>query len=278
VRTPVGFMGSWQAVASSANGSNVVATTDTAGTGIYTSHDAGITWVSNSVPILAGGSYSVASSADGTKLFAAYSDGRIYVSTNSGVIWKTNLYLPGSGFISLASSADGNKLAVAAHGAKIYTSTNCGVTWNTNSVPATNWYSIASSADGNKLVAAVQSGKIYTSTNAGATWKTNNVSAKGWDSLASSADGNLVAVTDANSGGIWMTRSGSPPTLNINLSLAQATVSWLIPSTNFVLQQSTDLSAWSNVTNVYVLNYTNLQNEVTIPLSGANNFYRLASP
>jgi len=278
VRSPVGFNGSWQAVASSANGSNLVATTDSAGTGIFISHDAGISWVSNSVPISAGGSYSAASSADGTKLFAAFSDSRIYISTNSGVTWKTNLYLPGSGFISLASSADGNKLAVAAHGAKIYTSTNCGVTWTTNSVPVTNWTAIASSADGSKLVAAVEQGKIYSSTNSGVTWKTNLVSAKGWASLASSADGNLVAVTDANSGGIWISQSTPNPKLSIAFSGEQAALSWLVPSTNFVLQESADMILSTNVTNAPILNFANLQNEVSVSCTNSNVFYRLESP
>ena len=40
-------------------------------------------------------------------------------------------------------------------------------------------------------------------------------------------------------------------------------LSWVVPSTKYVLQQSFDLISWTTVTNTPVLNLTNLQNEVT---------------
>jgi len=53
--------------------------------------------------------------------------------------------------------------------------------------------------------------------------------------------------------------------------------SWLIPSTNFVLQQNLDLTAtnWTDITNTHVLNLTNLQNQIFLPLPASNSFYRL---
>ena len=68
------------------------------------------------------------------------------------------------------------------------------------------------------------------------------------------------------------------PCLNLTSSSNNNSISWIIPSTNFMLQQSSDLTAWADVTNVPVLNLTNLQNQVTLPSSNASGFYRLKTP
>ena len=51
-----------------------------------------------------------------------------------------------------------------------------------------------------------------------------------------------------------------------------------MPSTNFVMQQSSDLLNWADMTNQPVLNLTNLQDEVILPPPGSDVFYRLKSP
>ena len=56
------------------------------------------------------------------------------------------------------------------------------------------------------------------------------------------------------------------------------TVSWIVPSTNFVLQQSPDLSSWTDVTDTPALNLTNLQNEVVLSPTNGSGFYRLKTP
>ena len=66
--------------------------------------------------------------------------------------------------------------------------------------------------------------------------------------------------------------------MNILPMSSSVVLSWLIPSTNLVLQQSSDLVSWADVTNPPVLNLTNLQNQVTLPLSGGSGFYRLKTP
>ena len=55
-------------------------------------------------------------------------------------------------------------------------------------------------------------------------------------------------------------------------------LSWIVPSTNFVMQQSSDLQNWSDMTNQPILNLTNLQDEVFLPPPGSNVFYRLKTP
>lgn len=82
----------WKSVASSADGTKLVAVLESTDGYIYTSTDSGVTWAKRTA---AKGYYtywtSVASSADGTKLVAAadymypdpYNAGRIYTSTDS---------------------------------------------------------------------------------------------------------------------------------------------------------------------------------------------------
>jgi photosystem II stability/assembly factor-like uncharacterized protein len=278
----------WNSIAFSADGNRLVAV----GSGkIFISTNSGTTWASTNTDehweI-------VASSADGTKLVAAASmvfppTPRIYTSTNSGSSWTLmNSLLSAS---AIASSADGTKLAAIVE-RSIYVSTNSGIAWAITSAPATNWVSIASSADGSRLVVVAErtdnfgpfpptiSGVIYSSTNSGATWVSNSAPVLNWTSVASSSDGGkLVVVAGSfNGGGIWTSQSTPAPRMNITPTNGNLAFSWLVPSANFVMQQSPDLISWMDVTNPPVLNLTNLQNEVTLPLMGSNAFYRLKTP
>jgi len=56
-------------------------------------------------------------------------------------------------------------------------------------------------------------------------------------------------------------------------------LSWLVPSTNFVLQQKPDLTTtgWEILTNAPALNLTNLQDEVTLSPTNNSGFFRLIS-
>jgi hypothetical protein len=80
------------------------------------------------------------------------------------------------------------------------------------------------------------------------------------------------------SGAIYTLQTTLTPQMNIAPTNGNFNLSWIVPSTNFVLQQSPDLSSWSDLTNQPILNLTNLQNEVTLPFSGGVGFYRLKTP
>src|SRR5208282_1885180 len=70
------------------------------------------TWTPTSAPTNIW--FSVASSADGSKIVAvSYYDG-IYASTNSGMTWAQTSAPTNEIWSSVASSADGNKLVAAA--------------------------------------------------------------------------------------------------------------------------------------------------------------------
>jgi hypothetical protein len=227
-----GTQQNWYSVASSADGTNLVAAAF--GGNLYTSTDSGLTWVPRDVPRAW---WSVASSADGTKLVAVtrvsgiippISDGYIYTSTDAGANWSQH----GTQHVwaSVTSSADGSKLAaltgmgaeegaLGASGHGLHTSTDSGVTWTFQSnlsLGAGN--SVASSADGMKLVVVLAGSPIYTSSDGGATWTARDP-VQPWVAVASSEDGaRLVALanggmgsggyiyTSVDSGGAWTER------------------------------------------------------------------------
>jgi len=201
----------WRSVASSADGSKLVAGVFNNVVGqLYTSTDSGTNWTARgSIQYWT----SVASSADGVKLAAVGSQGQIYTSTDSGVTWvprEANRY-----WQAVASSTDGTKLVAVEYTGRIYTSTDSGTNWTARE-NSRLWYSVASSADGSKLAAVVLNGQIFTSTDSGTNWtaRENN---RGWVTVTSSADGSkLVAgnyggqiFTSADSGTNWTARDSS---------------------------------------------------------------------
>jgi photosystem II stability/assembly factor-like uncharacterized protein len=212
----------WSAVASSASGTKMVATSN--GGNIFTTTNSGATWSTNATPQIWS---SVASSADGTRLVATVgnsttSSGPIYTSTDSGMTWASQA--SGSGtlhWVSVASSADGSRLVAAAYNGQIYTSVNYGTNWAAHDSQRF-WTAVASSADGKKLVAAVTGGTIYTSTNYGTNWTSQTGSgSRTWSALASSSDGSrlVAAVGNGQSGSIYISAdSGATWTANSTIS------------------------------------------------------------
>jgi len=265
----------WASIAVSADGTKLVAAVKySSPASIYRSWDSGATWTSNN---LAGAlyPYGVASSADGSRLAVAAALGAVYTSADAGVAWTSNnIGSLVSDQACITSSTDGSKLSVGprGNGGPIWTSTNSGTTWITNSVRQV-WGGIASSADGTKLI-AVSYPAIYTSVNLGVIWTSNNAPRLEWTSVASSADGNIL-IAAAQNGGIWTLQTAPAPSMIIAPTNGSLKLSWLVPSTNFVMQQSPDLQNWADMTNQPVLNLTNLQNEVILSPPGSNVFYRL---
>ena len=241
--------------------------------GIYFSTNSGGDWSLTSAP--SNSWSSVALSADGTRIVAAAQGSGIYTSSISGGVWS-----PTSASINLwtsvASSADGSKLAAGALNGGLYFSTDAGATWTRSSAPFQNWYSVALSSDGTDLVAGAY-GLVFDSTDSGATWSSTQLGISPYPVyVASSADGNLLV---AASLGI-LYRSPAPtqgPAVQISGLGDNLLLSWTIPSTNLVLQQSSNLlgANWTAVGTTPVLNLTNLQNQLTLPAPSGSAFYRL---
>jgi len=152
------------------------------------------------------------------------------------------------------------------------------------STMATNTYvTTACSADGSRLL-AVGSVGIFASTDYGLTWLSNRTpTAVAWVACASSADGSkLVAAPNYALGGMKIyTRQSTPtPKLTLASSTRQLALSWVIPSTPFLLQENSSLAAanWKTVLAAPTLNLTNLQYSVTVRTTNAHIFYRLSTP
>jgi len=81
----------------------------------------------------------------------------------------------------------------------------------------------------------------------------------------------------AATGGILLQRLA--PSLHVAASTGQLTLSWPTPSSQYTLQQISDLAStnWLAVTNAITV--TNYRNQVTLPApAGGNVFYRLNGP
>ena len=155
------------------------------------------------------------------------------------------------------------------------------MSWASNSLPNAEWYSVASSADGNTLLAATDRGMLYVSTNSGTDWVPTN-SPYPYFGSASSADGKkLFAMGSTGLQGDLYTLQLTPtPQLNLKVSSGNLAFSWPVPSTKFVVQQNLDMTTtnWVTLTNVPVLNLTNLQHEAIVSPAGSSVYYRLATP
>jgi photosystem II stability/assembly factor-like uncharacterized protein len=276
----------WVSFVSSADGKRLVLTEGVST--VHASTNSGATWFTlTQLPNNGSDPQYAAISADGNTV-VALNNRCLCSTTNFGASWATNNSPPPCR--AIAASADCTKLATAPYGGNIYTSADSGMTWieQTNS-PNLLWSSIASSADGTKLAAvsgaAGGAGLIYTSSDSGFIWASNNVPEQPWRKIASSADGSQLAAVAygylngvVTAGGIWAWQTTLAPQLNVSPSSANLAISWIIPSTNFVLQQSSDLTSWANVTNTPTLNLTNLQNQISLSPSNSIGFYRLTTP
>ncbi len=295
----------WVSVASSADGHQLAAAASWRG--IYTSPDSGGTWFETGAP--RNSWRSLASSDDGTTLIAAadsisaftnsggvhISIGAIYLSTNSGVTWFSTS-APTTGWISVAASANGTRLA-ATTGEDIYVSVDGGLTWNPTPAPTNAWRAVTWSADGTRLVAAASGyllpGQVYISSNEGRTWVQANAPAEPWRAITCSASADRIVVaagTDPLGYLPWVPRPlallsspplppPSPPSPRLRMSAMPQGVllSWQVPSSRFLLQESPDLSVlhWTNVTAAPTLNFNNLQYELSLPTPVGSRFYRL---
>ncbi len=270
--------------------------TDSSGTNqllLYISTDAGTTWTGSltnaqwdhgtNFSFISG----VAVSADASVLLAVTQSGDVYsglmlLSTNGGMSFLTNAIssqVPHSVFHGVACSSDGRIILACRHSPwsplpGIYVSTNTGNSWLRTNISGV--MSVACSADGTKLAAVDYNGHAFRSSDTGATWIQEEPGAGTFlVGVASSADGcKLVAVV--HGGGISTWQTTPDPVLNIASSSANLLLSWIVPSQPFLLEESPDLTNWSAVGLAPTLNYTNLHNELSLPVPPSTRFYRLA--
>ncbi len=159
-------------------------------------------------------------------------------------------------------------------------SLDSGASWAINPPPYIPAGSLACSASGAEIIPTewtyyYEYGGM--SPDYGAHWYFPNTAQSGvTGDIYCTPDGGKLALVN---GTIYIAQSVSfVPALSVTLATNSAILSWLIPAAPFTLQQSADLETWSIVTNAPVLNFTNLQNQVTLPISQSQTFYRLKTP
>jgi hypothetical protein len=248
---------------------------------IYISTDSGSTWFSNSL-VWQGGWSGTASSADGTKLaVAAANGGPIFISTNGGTTWNSN-NSPSQFWYRMTAASDFSRVAVVPDN-DVFVRDTAGL-WRQPriSTETPDWFwNIACSADGSRMLVApypIAPSAIFTSSDSGLTWSSNRIPIPKFQGLAISSDGSRMFAA-GYPGGIYTLQTSVPPRLGIAPNLGGAKLSWIVPAAELVLRRSADLgSSWSTVTNVPILNFSNLQYEVVVPATNANCFYRIAAP
>jgi hypothetical protein len=252
------------------------------GANIYASTNAGMTWTITSVPSPVESVYgwvALVCSSDGSRLFAVrlvagdnrtlrYND--LCISANGGATWgdEGSYGQYWSSAIAVSSSATTVYYSLFDY---LMESTNGGGSWfniNPSAPFGTPPTSLATSADASTVADAVPP-SVY-AYRAGV-WAQAN--APGVGPLLCSADGNELALL--YNGAIYIAQLTSSPQLNAVMSSNGIVLSWTVPSSPATLQQSFNLRTWQPVTNAAALNNTNLQNQVTLPTSKAQAFYRL---
>jgi hypothetical protein len=87
----------------------------------------------------------------------------------------------------------------------------------------------------------------------------------------------LLAAVFNSGGGVYISQNVSAPELSLAPANTNLTLSWTIPSTNFVAQENLDLntSNWITLTNTPTLNFNNLQNQIILSPTNSSGFFRL---
>jgi hypothetical protein len=227
---------------------------------------------------------SVACSTDGKKIAVVRQSssggpGGILISTDWGLTWNPTT-APVLYWTALAFSAEEARLFACgwnfSPATGLYVTSNDGASWTQLGLPDRTVRSLAVSADGQKL--AISTAKIFTSSNGGTDWITNSVpnASAGW-LVASSADGGNLAAANLNSRSMYFSGTFQPPVIRLDYGSGVSKLSWVVPSMNFVLEQTGDFdpAIWSPITTLPYLNLSNLHHEITLPATGGNRFFRL---
>jgi len=182
---------------------------------VYVSSDTGTTWSVTSIPTA--DAMTVAASQDGTKVWVAGANGRIYYSNNSGSSFTLKYNYDGySSFEYIATDSTGTKLVAArcvGSPVTLLTTSDSGSSWQTFPAPVSNqcgYYGIALSGNGNQIFVARYNGYIYKTSDSGATWtQLTGAGSRYWKGFALSPDGNTIVASANNDFAYYSTNGGS---------------------------------------------------------------------
>ncbi|HUD45822.1 MAG TPA: hypothetical protein VMR33_03275 [Candidatus Baltobacteraceae bacterium] len=119
----------------------------------------------------------------------------------------------------------------------------------------------------------------HTIAGGGGTSSGGNYSISG--TIGQPATANMTGGTYSLTGGFWSiiatVQTPGSPLLSITLTNNQATISWVTPSTGFVLEESPNLNTGSWSVSTATLSTNNGVISATVPASSGYQFYRLQS-
>jgi len=203
----------WQCIASSGDGSKIVAGGSAGAGSLYSSTNYGVNWM---LLLNLGSGYgwsAIANSSDGSKLLAG--GNHEYFSQDYGMTWSYNT-------VNLGNTSGGPYAAMSSDGSVLFDGTlksiNYGGTWSgyptgTYGSPANGppqGASVACSSDGSKVLAGETTVEAfgaypYISTDYGVTWSITGASlgtslpdTGGWKCVAMNGDGSKLAVAKSN--------------------------------------------------------------------------------
>lgn len=186
--------GTWVRTTSSNDGTRLVAADYSDNGYIYTSNDAGSTWVKRINTGTANHWRSMESSSDGRVVFAGTDGGAMYVSKDSGATWSVVSAMGNGDWYDFDVSADGSKVITGEASGNIFTSVDGGLTWNRGDTGGIlGWRGVTISDDGKVMAAGQRNGNVFTSIDSGKTWVKRADSAIGtWYAISSTGDGSKV--------------------------------------------------------------------------------------
>ena len=202
----------WSSIASSGDGTTLVATAGTGYSYIWQSTDSGYTW-SNTVSAGQGNWTKIACDSTGERIVAINAtNGYIYSSSNSGDTWKLESSTGNKVWNCITYSSDGSLVAAGIIGGHIYTGKALAA-WNKelNIVGPTGTvssilYGTEAPGTGVGILGDTYfdtSGNVYhNEVTRTTTWTLpTNLSSRNWSAVASSADGKYLVAGDGQQGG-----------------------------------------------------------------------------
>ena len=222
---PAGGYRSWFSVATSSDGSTIIAGTSDGS--IQISHDSGLTWDAELARRFGAAFEAVTVSSNGMNMAVASQDGDIWTSADSGSTWTDRILSGSNHWFALAASSDGSRLVAGTDFGTLIESLDFGATWSEISIPGEHgWFDIAMSSDGQKIIASdYPSQRIFISSDWGISWQVH-LEGLPVAGVTSSSDGTNLAVgivggdifTSSDSGQTWVDRTNSGSRLWVSLS------------------------------------------------------------
>ena len=172
-----------------------------------------LSWTPSTFPMNTYAAFGIATSADGTRVFAGAQRGG-YLSVDSGASWTAMSPLNdvnSSSYTAVGMSSDGAKIYYAFNN-KFYYSWDYGATWNNTLINNANKniWSISTSYNGTNILATTRDGGLYSySKNSGQSWTTVTDSYGGGWAGAISGDGTKIVIAETNTKNV-STGSGIP--------------------------------------------------------------------